>query len=41
MTTFDVLSFEQLFPTALIVMAVGLARADTERRIRPPDSRDS
>jgi O-antigen ligase len=33
MATFDVLSFAQLFPTALIVMAVGLARADTERRI--------
>ena len=25
----------------LIVMAIGLARADTERRIRPPDSLDS
>jgi O-antigen ligase len=41
MATFDVLSFAQLFPTALIVMAVGLARADTERRARLPGSRDS
>jgi O-antigen ligase len=32
MTTFDVMSFAQLFPVCLIVMAVGLARADETRR---------
>jgi hypothetical protein len=32
MTTFDVMSFVQLFPVCLIVMAVGLARADEAHR---------
>jgi hypothetical protein len=32
MVTFDVMSFAQLFPVCLIVMAVGLARADDARR---------
>jgi O-antigen ligase len=32
MTTFDVMSFAQLFPTCLIVMALGLARADELHR---------
>ena len=34
MATFDVMSFAQLFPTCLIVMALGLARADGVRRRR-------
>ena len=32
MATFDVLSFAQLFPTSLILMALGAARADVHRR---------
>jgi hypothetical protein len=39
MATFDVLSFDQLFPTCLIVLAIGLARTDAirrEERLREP-----
>lgn len=32
MTTFDVMSFSQLFPDALVVIAVGVARADARHR---------
>ena len=39
MATFDVLSFGQLFPTCLIVLAIGAARADALSRAgRPPQS---
>jgi hypothetical protein len=41
MTTFDVMSFGQLFPVSLIVMAVGLARADELRRHGFPESAGS
>jgi hypothetical protein len=34
MATFDVMSFGQLFPTALVVLGIGLARADALKRAR-------
>jgi O-antigen ligase len=38
MTTFDAMSYVQLFPVVLIVLAVGLARADELRRDGRPET---
>jgi O-antigen ligase len=40
MATFDVLSFDQLFPSTLMLLAIGLARTDALRRAARADRSD-